>query len=107
MAASNLLAALAHIPDMEGKDIDECGAYTRSCFKKEMQLGLREFRINGLPRGTVNGRSPSLGVLRLCVDIRKPGFIGNHIVKTQVLSVVSVLVMARSHRERVTPHFMA
>lgn len=30
MAASNMLAALAHMPDMEGQDADACGAYTQS-----------------------------------------------------------------------------
>ena len=30
MAASNMLAALAHRPGMEGQDADACGAYTQS-----------------------------------------------------------------------------
>ena len=30
MAAPNMLAALAHMPDMVGQDADACGAYTQS-----------------------------------------------------------------------------
>lgn len=58
---------------------------------KGVGLGVRYLRINGLPRGTVNTRLQMLGLLRLCLAIPTPGFIGTIIVKKHFLSVESVL----------------
>ena len=39
MAASKMLAALAHMPDMEGQDADACGAYNQTALLGHETLG--------------------------------------------------------------------